>query len=332
MTGLYLKEPFQLEYRDPVEVRDEVGKNEVLIQMEYGGICGSDLKAYKGELGHVVYPVRVGHELVGRVLQSGSEVSLAQGERVVVQPNQHCGRCQYCLNGKKNICSDKRSLGINMDGGFSSTALIHSDYVYPIREGVPDPQSVLIEPLAVVVHAFEKVKISSITTVAVVGCGTEGLLATALALYKGASVTAFDINPNKLKIAERLGRVTTALTGETVHDGFDVVIECAGTPSGMETSFSLVKPGGSLVLLGITQEPVRFPALQVVRNEISIFGSIIYDTPRDFYQSMTVLADERFMVTPIISKIYRLQEYQAAFADALSGDYGKIVLRLKGER
>ncbi|PTM58429.1 zinc-dependent alcohol dehydrogenase [Desmospora activa] len=331
MTGLYLKEPFQLEFRELVD-KGDVGKGEVLIQMEYGGICGSDLKAYKGELGHVVYPVRVGHELVGRVLQSGSDISLAPGERVVVQPNQHCGRCPFCLNGRKNICSHKRSLGINVDGGFSTTAVIHADYVYPIRDGVPDPQSVLIEPLAVVVHALAKVEVNHSTAVAVVGCGTEGLLATALARYKGASVTCIDKNPKKLEIAQQLGQVTTALAAEIAHDCYDVVIECAGTPAGMELAFSLVKPGGSLVLLGITQEEVRFPALQVVRNEISIFGSIIYDTPQDFEQAMIYLADERLQVAPIISKIYRFHEYQAAFRDALSGDYGKIVLSLKGER
>lgn len=330
MPGLYLNKPYQLEWKTVPSVESScLGSNDVRIKVELGGICGSDLKAYKGELGYVSYPVRMGHELVGRVIDCGADVSLKRGERVVVQPNLSCGQCEYCINKKRNLCKNKRSMGINIDGGFSTEILLPAENVYPIKEGIPDPQSILIEPLAVVVHAFEKVEVGPSTSVAIVGCGTEGLLAAVFAYYKQASVTALDINPKKLDIAKQLGSISVSNGNEVEKGAFDVVVECSGTASGLEKSFSLVKPGGSLVILGITEAPLSFPAVDVVRNEISIFGSIIYNCPGDFMKAMDYLGDPEFYVSPIISGIYDYRDYQIAFHKALSGNYAKLLLNFK---
>ena len=108
-----------------------LGSNDVRIKVELGGICGSDLKAYKGELGYVSYPVRMGHELVGRVIDCGADVSLKRGERVVVQPNLSCGQCEYCINKKKEPLQEQE-----VDGDQYRWRFFNGDSS-PCRERVP---------------------------------------------------------------------------------------------------------------------------------------------------------------------------------------------------
>ena len=118
---------------------------------------------------------------------------------------------------------------------------------------------------------------------------------------------------------------------ERFHDeiGAEVcklVVEAAGVKSSIEQSMRIVRPGGEIVAIGITGEPVEYPVMKIVRSEITIHGSIIY-TLEDWADAIGYLQDPRFNIRPILSKIMPLKEYQQAFADALSGNFAKIVLR-----
>ena len=330
MLGLYLNKPGDLELKE-FPSSFPLKEDEVKIKLTYGGICGSDIRVFQGKVNYASYPIRPGHELIGTIIEASKDAKYKVGSKVVVQPNSFCGECDLCLKGKINICRHRQSLGINTDGGFSKELVISSKYVLPIPEGMPDERAVLIEPFAVIVHAFKKVTITKGTSVAIIGCGTEGMLAIALAAYLGAQVTAIDINQEKLDKAKSFGDIKTAHPQDVQDETFDVVIEAAGVKQSIEQAIDITSPGGSVVLVGITPE-ANLPVVRVVRNELTLYGSIIYDFSSDFLQSMEYLMQDEFNVEPIISMIIPFTEYKRAFEAAVSGKYGKIILNFKEEQ
>lgn len=325
---LFLTKPYQMDLREVQATGSPVG-DEVKVRVIYGGICGSDLGVYQGKLLHAKYPLRPGHELVGTVIEAGSEALFPVGTRVVVMPNTYCGECSYCRNGDTNLCVDKKSLGVNVDGGFSQEFLISSRYVLAIPDDLPNEKAVLIEPFAVVVHAFKKVAINEQTSVCIVGCGNEGMLAAALADHLGADVTATDINPKKLELVKKMGaNVRAVLPAEIEGETFDVVVEAGGTKSSVEQGIELVRPGGEMVVIGLAKEAI-LPVAHMVRNELSLYGTIIYNFPSDYEQAIAYLRNPSFRADAIVSMITPLTSYEQAIENALSGDYGKIVLDFK---
>lgn len=321
---LYLEAPGVMKLRE-AQALAAPKENEVKIRVICGGICGSDLRVYKGTISYAQYPLRPGHEVIGTVIEAGRNVSHKIGTKVVVYPNTYCGTCEFCANGKTNICIDKKPLGVATDGVFAQEITIDAKYTIPVPPDMPDKRAILIEPFAVTVHALKKANITKGTSVAVIGCGTEGLLSIALALHLGADITVIDVNPLKLELAKKLGKVTIRLPEEVQAEVFDVVIEAAGVKAAIEQAMHIVKPGGIMVPLGITMDPVNLSPIHIVRNEISILGSIIY-TVQDYADAIAYLVNPSLYIEPIISKSWSYENYQEAFRDALSGDYAKIVM------
>jgi L-iditol 2-dehydrogenase len=327
MIELYVTKPNELELRHVDPLRAPRG-DEVKIQLIYGGICGSDLSVFKGKLPHATYPVRPGHELLGIVVEKGENAVYDIGTRVVILPNTYCGTCDLCIKGYTNICRHKKSLGINMDGGFSEEFIISSKYVLPVPDDLPNEKAVLVEPFAVVVHAFKKVNVTKDTTVAVVGCGNEGMMAAALAHHLGAKVTAVDINPHKFQLAKKIGDIRTLFPHELQHETFDIVFEAAGTKSAVEQAIQIANPGGDVVLIGLATE-ATFPVVHIVRSELTIHGTIIYQFPDDYLQAIEYLRDPSFSIDPVVSKILPVTDYQQAYEIAASGNVGKVILSFK---
>lgn len=324
--GLCIKRPEKI-ILESLPVQDNLKENEVKLKVIYGGICGSDVAVFKGLLPHAHYPIIPGHEILGKIIDVGSQVNLEIGARVIVQPNTYCGSCEACKSGKTNICPYKSSLGINVNGGFAEEIVVPAKYVIPVPDKLTNERAILIEPLAVVVHALSKVRIDQNTTVGIIGCGTEGMLAIALASYYGAKVTAIDIKKEKLKIVAEHYRETIVLHPDEVKENqFDIVIEAAGAKESFEQSIDIVKPGGKIVAIGFTNM-AEVPVTKLVRKEITIKGSIIYSVPEDFISSIDYLMDSSFHVEPVISHIVSIEQFERAYELALSGKYRKIILK-----
>ena len=129
-----------------------------------------------------------------------------------------------------------------------------------------------------------------------------------------------------MKKARSFNKAIKATHPSEVKDQvFDVVVEAAGAKAAIEQAFLLVKPGGALITLGITNEEIFFPSLHITRSEITIYGSIVY-TKKDFEDALGFLQDPAFNVSPVLSKIIPLNQYGRAFEDALTGNFTKIVL------
>lgn len=332
MYELFLNGPSDLELRESAPL-PALKKDEVRVKPTYGGICGSDIRVYNGTLAHARYPLCPGHEIIGTITGIGSDVvDINVGERIVVIPNSFCGKCEYCLQGKTNICIHKKSLGVNVRGGFAEEMIISSRYVMSVPDQLPDERAVLIEPFAVAVHAINQVNITPKSSVAILGCGTEGMLTIALAQYLGVDITAIDIDVGKLrKVQANYEGVATATPNELKTNQYDAVIEAAGVRASFEQSIDIVKPGGMIVLIGMTPQ-AEIPVMRIVRKEITLSGSMIYSIPRDFAESMDYLSDHRLITSPIISAFFPFYKYRAAYDYALSGFHGKVVLDFRGDR
>lgn len=328
MRELYLEKPGDLKMRDSAPAPAPKA-NEVKVKVIYGGICGSDLRVFRGSIPYANYPCRPGHEILGTVIEAGAESPYKVGTKVASFPNTYCGKCEFCLQGRTNICKDKKSFGVTIDGLFAEEVLIDSEFVVPIPPDLAEERAILVEPFAVNVHALKRANITRETSVAVIGCGTEGLLAIALLNHIGAEITVLDVVPLKMEKAKGFNKNIEALHPADVKDRmFDVVVEAAGVKASVEQAFQLVKPGGAMISLGLTGDEIRYPALRITRSEITIYGTIIY-TKEDFGTAIALLKDPAFNVAPVLSRIDPFIHYQKAFADALTGNYAKIVLDFK---
>lgn len=328
MRELYLEKPGDLKMRDSAPAPAPKA-NEVKVKVIYGGICGSDLRVFRGSIPYANYPCRPGHEILGTVIEAGAESPYKVGTKIASFPNTYCGKCEFCLQGRTNICKDKKSFGVTIDGLFAQEVLIDSEFVVPIPPDLAEERAILVEPFAVNVHALKRAHITRETSVAVIGCGTEGLLAIALLNHMGADVTVLDVVPLKMEKAKNFNKNIRAVHPADVKEQvFDVVVEAAGVKASIEQAFQLVKPGGAMISLGIIGEEIRYPALRITRGEITIYGTIIY-TKKDFAAALALLQDPTFNVAPVLSRIDPFTRYQEAFADALTGNYAKIVLDFK---
>ncbi|MFB4163182.1 zinc-binding dehydrogenase [Alteribacillus sp. JSM 102045] len=314
--------------RESVAIKPKVAKGHARVITEYGGICGSDLSVYKGKLAHANYPIVMGHELYGTVVEADDKGVFTQGQKVVVQPNLSCGECDLCKKGKRNICRNKQTLGVTKNGGFTGFIDVPVTNLLPIPQEMDGKLAVLIEPLAVIVHAFRNVTIEEGDTVAVLGCGTEGMLSAILANLLGADVIAIDINQEKLKLMDVHEDIEAGLPG-ILGEEYDHVVEAAGVPQTIAQSFDVVKPGGNILAIGITGEPVSIDANKMVRSDVSVFGSIIYDFPKDFERALEFLKNYPKQFSHVVSKVYPFADYEKAFETALSGKAGKVLIDFK---
>ena len=331
MDELYLEKPGHLRLRESGRI-DRLANNEARIEVKYGGICGSDIKVYGGTLPYAHYPCRPGHEILGSIVEAGDNSPFKPGTRVISFPNTYCGTCEFCLQGKTNICPDKKIFGVTANGLFGQEIVVDSEFLVPVPSELISEKAILTEPFAVIVHALKKAKIVKGTSVAVVGCGTEGFLSIALLEYLGAEISAIDINQEKMDKAQSFYRSVKTLHPDKVKgQQFELVIEAAGTKAAIEMAFTLVKPGGTMITLGLTGDRVSFPSLLVTRSEMSIFGSIIY-TKQDFEEAFEILKNSRFNISPVLSDIVPFNRYEKAFADASTGSYTKIVIDFSDNR
>ena len=295
---------------------------EVRIRVKLAGLCGTDYRIWTGDRA-VTYPRVMGHEFVGVVDAIGPGVTqVSIGERVVVEPNYSCGRCPLCREGNRNLCLSRTAVGIDVDGCFAEMAQVPADRCWPVPVGVLDETAVITEPLAVVVRAVNRAATGPGQTAAVIGAGTLGLLALQVLRARGVRVLVVSRTARRLPLARELGadtaRVIAAGPLENLarefsgREGVDVVVETAGTAQAVEHAVLLVRPGGRVVLTGLPHEPTSLSFFSVVRREITITGSMIYQG--EFPEALKLL--ETGAVTParLITQCFPLEAIDEAFA------------------
>ena len=264
--------------------RPEISPNEVLIRTQAAGVCGSDVGAYlaKPEYDFMSVPAVLGHECAGIVDSVGTNVTrVSPGDRVVFQPGTPCGSCFQCLTGEPCNCSE-REVSVAA-GGFAPITAANEENVLPVPDGISMKSAALTEPLAVTHRAVvTNGEVCAGDSVLVQGPGPMGAFSALVARAVGANVvvTGLPSDDARLELLSELG-IETATVGDGTdptslieefasHDGFDVTIDATGVADGVETSVSLTRNGGTVVVLGIVSDDVEFDMAALVRSEIHV--------------------------------------------------------------
>lgn len=340
MQALVFRGVKQIEVEEVPEPK--VGSDEVLIQVAYCGICGSDLHGY---LGHSArrnrsIPLVMGHEFSGRVVAWGAEAAgrFAEGQRVTVQPSIGCRVCPACRSGRDWLCPNIRIIGIEQAGGFAPLVTAPAHRVFTLPDELSDEDAALTETLAVEVHLFRQSAPSLIRSLLILGAGAQGLLALQLARLSGVpEIIVTDVVPARLRLAESMGAthvlnakkqdVVAEVKARTGGWGVEFAIETAGLPVSRQQGVQSLAPGGSLVLIGLGEGVTTFDYLPVVARELSIRGSYCYSDD-DFSRSLELLTTRQVRTEGLLTSL-PLTEGPAAFASLTSdpGDKIKVLLQ-----
>ena len=309
------------------------GTRDVLLRVGAVGVCGSDVHYYKtGRIGTAVvkYPFVMGHEFSGTVEKTGAEVrGLQRGQRVAIDPLVACGQCDQCRAGRPNTCRNQRFMGQpgELAGSLAEYVVLPEDCCYPIPESMTDGQAAMIEPLSIGVHSQRLSQMEAGATIAILGSGPIGL-SVLLACRAAVDCTAYmtDLIDRRLAMAAQLGarwtgspRLTDVVKAivEMEPAGVDFVFECAGEQETLNQAVELLKPGGTLVIVGIPEfDEFSFPAHTLRRKELTIKN--VRRQNHCMASAIELVSSGRINVDPLMTHHFKLGETAAAF-DLVSG-------------
>jgi 2-desacetyl-2-hydroxyethyl bacteriochlorophyllide A dehydrogenase len=309
----------------------ELGPKEVLIETAAVGVCGTDTHVLDGEFEGTVYPLVPGHEATGVVLAVGSEVTTVEpGARVAVNPSTSCGECEFCLNGKTNLCRFWNGLGVvASDGAAQERFVAPAANVYRLRPDTDLYEAALIEPLACAIRGYDLLPRRMGDHYLVYGAGTMGLLMAQLAPRAGAaSVTIVDINDRRLQTARELG-IQHVMTNadEAEREKWDVVIDCTGSIRAIEDGLPRVKAGGTFQHFGVApvEAAAQYSPFRVYRDEISIVGTMA--VLNSFGRAVEMFEAGAINPKPMISHSFTLDDYADALRMFRDGVGRKLQIR-----
>ncbi|MFL2886741.1 MAG: alcohol dehydrogenase catalytic domain-containing protein [Candidatus Pelagibacter sp.] len=287
----------ELTYREEKNPLEK--KGESILKVHASGICGSDMHAYHGKDERRIPPLILGHEVSGKILNGKFKDKTA-----VLNPLITCGNCEYCSKGREHLCQDRVLLGMNRpherQGAFAELITVPNQNIYEIPESLDIKEAAVAEPTAVSLHAVlmaeisSKKKLSECRTL-VQGAGAIGLLCSLiLSKIKGNNnITISD--PNNLRLKECSNYTDSKLVNpsnkEVNVDGFDIVFDTVGLEVSRQQAISVVKPGGCIIHIGLTQPSGHFNFRKATLQEITFIGTYCY-TNKDFENTIHILANK----------------------------------------
>jgi L-iditol 2-dehydrogenase len=329
LKAIVIRTPNRAFFKDESQPRP--GPGQVLVRMAAAGVCMSDVEVWKGTRpqAYVKYPIIPGHEWCGTVEEIGADVKgLAVGERVAVEGHNFCRACAWCKRGETNLCVSYNEHGFTLPGGFAEFAVVRADLAHAFAGTLSFEAAALAEPFACVVHGTERAKVKPGDTVAVVGPGTIGLLATAWAkLARPERLIVIGVDRANEALARKMGATEYLTASEdpaarvralTGGEGADVVLEAAGSEAALPLSLDLARRGGSVVLMGIAGGSRRMfmEADVFALKDLRVDGVFAYTT-QNFAEALRLIESGRMDVRPLVTHRFALQEFEKAF-DLLS--------------
>jgi 2-desacetyl-2-hydroxyethyl bacteriochlorophyllide A dehydrogenase len=334
MRAVVFEEPGRLALVDRAEPRP--GPRDVLVETAAVGICGTDTHVFGGEFEGTVYPIVPGHEATGTVVEVGRDVAHVRvGDHVAVNPSTTCGECEFCLNGRTNLCRNWNGLGVvASDGAAQERFLAPSANVYRLRPETDLYLAALIEPLACAIRGYDLLPRRVGDHYLVYGAGTMGLLMAQLAPRAGAaSVTIVDVNEGRLQTARELDIENVhASAAEAARETWDVVIDCTGNVRAIEDGLPRVKPGGTFQHFGVAAVDARaeYSPFRVYRDEISIVGTMA--VLNSFGRAVEMFEAGAIRPEAMISHSFSLDDYANGLEMFRSGTGRKLQIRPNDDR
>jgi L-iditol 2-dehydrogenase len=313
------------------------GPGDIVLRVRACGICGSDLHWFRGGLPPPA--VCPGHEFAGEVAHCGAGVTnVRAGDTVAVEPMVVCRECSYCRTGRPQLCPHLRILGLRRPGGFADLALVPAYALFRLPAEMPWEIGALCEPLAVCVHAVRLAQVAIGARVLILGAGSVGLLAVLAARAAGACEVLISArHPHQAAMARRLGAGQVfAATDDGQREcaayaadhPVDVVVESVGgSADTIGAAVQMVRPGGTVAVLGIFAAAPVLPALPMVAKEVRLVGAMLYDRtgPRaDFDIALELLERHRDLASALITHRIGLDAIQSAFEAASERRGGAI--------
>lgn len=329
-----LRQVEQVEIDEP-----QMGSTDVLIEVKYIGLCGSDLNSYRGLMPFVTLPRIPGHEISGIVLDKGSRVpdTINTGDKVTVSPYTRCGTCPSCRAGRDNCCQFNQTLGVQRDGALTRRIAVPFEKVFVSKE-LSLEELVLVEPLSVGYHGANRGGVCETDTVLVLGCGTIGMGALCAAVRKGATVIALDIDDQKLEQARKFGAKHTInsmkedarerINAITNNEGVSIAIEAAGTSITFNLAMELVAFAGRIVSIGYSKQETPIKTQLLVSKELNVYGS--RNALRVFPSVIQMFELREQPFTDMITKVFSFDQVADAFRywDDNTGSVSKILIRV----
>jgi L-idonate 5-dehydrogenase len=306
-----------------------LGRGEVEVRIEAGGICGSDLHYYfDGGFGTVRLrePMILGHEIAGTVVRLGADVTTVRsGQRVAVNPSRPCGRCRYCQEGKQHHCLDMRFYGSAMrfphvQGGFRELLVCAEAQAVAVPPAMSAAQAAFAEPFAVCLHAVNRAGPLLGKRVLVTGAGPIGALTVIAARRAGAlEIVATDVADAPLAAARKVGAdaainvaAADALTRYGIDKGyFDVMFEASGKAQALAAGLAVVRPTGIVVQIGIAGGEMTLPMNVVVAKEIELRGTFRFH--EEFALAVALIGGGLVDVMPLLTETVPLSNAREAF-------------------
>ena len=317
----------------------KMGINDVLIQVDRTGICGTDMHIYKWDAWAsktIPVPMAVGHEFVGEVLEVGSNVNdFHPGEIVSGEGHVVCGRCRNCLAGRRHLCAVTKGIGVNRPGAFAEYIALPMTNVWHHHQDVDRDVASIFDPFGNAVHTALSFPVLG-EDVLITGAGPIGCMAAAIANFAGARfVVVTDVNPWRLDLAKRMGATLAVDVREQnlrdvqktlgMTEGFDIGLEMSGNPDAFRSMLDNMAHGGKIAMLGIPTEQIAIDWNQVVFNMLTIkgiYGREMYET----WYKMTVMLQSGLDISPVITHRYHYTEFETAFQAMATGNTGKCIL------
>lgn len=333
MKALLLSEYRKLELTDIPQ--PEIAADEVLVQVQACGICGSDIHGWDGSSGRRIPPLVMGHEAAGTVAAVGRDVQgFSDGDRITFDSMVWCGNCHFCRSGRTNLCDNRMVLGVSCGdyrryGCFAEYVSVPARICCHLPDALPFEHAALIEAVSVAVHAANRTPVSLGDTAVVVGSGMIGLLVIQAIKQKGCSqVIATDLNPGRLAVARKLGADVTinvaeedaeARVKELTHGrGADVALEVVGATATVQSAINCTRKGGSVTLVGNLAPTVELPLQSVVTRELDVLGSCA--SSGEYPACVDLLASGQIRVEDMITAKAPLEEGHDWFSRLYAGE------------
>ena len=336
---------------DDVDVPAVKERDEVLVEVLWCGICGTDLHEYM--VGPIVTPVTphpltgvtlpqtLGHEFSARVVEAGPDVTdVKVGDRVAIMPAIVCGRCDFCRRGLGHLCVRFACTGLSAEtGGLAQYAVLKEYQVSTLPDTVSDLEGAVVEPACVAAYGIDRVGVHGGDVVLVTGAGPIGVLSAMYADALGAStVIIAEPNPNRAALARAMDIGPVAdptadgfadlIADLTGGRGVDVVAECSGSTPGLTTAMNSVRTRGSIVQTGLHTKPATLDAMRLSEKDISYVGSwcyLITDWPR----IIRLIAAGKYPVSKAVTAQIALEDVVPQGFDVLvnpTGDQLKVLV------
>ena len=324
--------------------KPKVGKNEVLIKVYVASICGTDINWYNWNQNakdfaskfNVKYPLIIGHEISGVIVEVGTEVKDRKvGDRVSIETHIPCGKCYNCQNGMEYNCQNMKLFATTCNGAFADYTVVEEKATFVLPKEVSFKEGALLEPAGCAMRAIEEAGITPSDTVVIIGCGPIGLIAIQILRAMGIRVIAINRSEYRLGLANKMGAITISSRENIVervneltkeHGGADVIIELSGAKEVYDYIFDILRIEGKIISVGNVggEVPINITKNINVKGATikGIFGRRMWST---WWNLVSLIKNKKINLQDIVTHEYKMSEYEKAFEQIKNGA-GKILL------